>query len=103
MSVTEDGFDQATRRGAELRARMPAAVRACYRSRHRCIEVTFANGMVLTVPVAIIDGLASAMPKALRVIKVKSGGRSLYWPDLDRSLSVSDLLYGVTVVEPRTT
>jgi hypothetical protein len=36
------------------------------------------------------------MPKALRVIKVQSGGLSLYWPDLDESLWLPDLLRGIT-------
>jgi hypothetical protein len=74
-----------------VRKGVPRAVAARYNRMHRYIDVTFESGMMLRVPVAMIEGLAGARARTPRVIEIKDHGRSLYWPDLDLSLALPGL------------
>jgi hypothetical protein len=96
VMITDEEFEAATRRGEEERARVPAITGVSYRRRQRELVIHFAVGMKLTVPVAIVQGLADAPPAALREVKIEGGGMGLHWPRLDVSLWMPDLLAGIT-------
>jgi hypothetical protein len=60
MAVTEEEFEQASRRGAARQASASAVVRAAYNRRRRELVVEFRNGMRLAVPVAALQDLHDA-------------------------------------------
>jgi hypothetical protein len=58
------------------------------------MQVTFADGRVLHVPLAWFPVLQKATPAQRAKYQIAGGGISLHWPDLDEDLSVAGLLAG---------
>jgi len=59
------------------------------------MQVTFADGRVLGVPLAWFPTLRQATPEQRTHYEIASGGVSLHWPELDEDLSIAGLLAGV--------
>jgi hypothetical protein len=58
------------------------------------MQVTFADGRVLHVPLAWFPVLKKAAPAQRAKYQIGGGGISLHWPDLDEDLSIAGLLAG---------
>src|SRR5713226_7817773 len=59
------------------------------------MQVTFADGRVLGVPLAWFPALRKASPAQRARYEIGGGGVSLHWPDLDEDLSMAGLMGGV--------
>ena len=59
------------------------------------MHVRFADGRVLSVPLAWFPTLQRATAKQLARYEIAGGGVSLHWPDLDEDLSIARLMAGV--------
>jgi hypothetical protein len=86
-------------RAREAGARSPVVVSARYSRAHARLEIEFANGVCLAVPVALIQDLQMLEPPPgatqLAEVEVWGGGQSVYFPRLDLSLWAPGLLQGV--------
>lgn len=88
-------------RAREAGARSPVVVSARYSRAHARLEIEFANGVYLAVPVALIQDLQMLEPRpsasqlAEVEVEVWGGGQSVYFPRLDLSLWAPGLLQGV--------
>ena len=58
------------------------------------MQVTLADGRVLSVPLVWFPRLLRATPQERAKVTIGAGGRGLHWPDLDEDLSVFGLLAG---------
>lgn len=59
------------------------------------VQVTFADGRVLHVPLVGFPVLHEATPAQRARYEIGGGGISLHWPELDEDLSVANLMAGV--------
>ncbi len=84
----------ASARGQRRTAREPRAVAARFDARAQRISVELSNGVSMSFPSAMAQGLKGASPKALAVIEVSPMGTGLHWPQLDADLSIAGLLKG---------
>jgi hypothetical protein len=86
-------------RAREAGARGPVVVSARYSRAHARLEIEFANGVCLAVPVTLIQDLQMLEPapsaSQLAEVEVWGGGQSVYFPRLDLSLWAPGLLQGV--------
>ncbi|WP_310630084.1 DUF2442 domain-containing protein [Paraburkholderia sp.] len=94
-AIGREQFDAATRAAQES----PVAVAARYSRAHHKLEVSFANGVDLAVPIALIQDLRmlepAPTPAQLAEVEIWGGGQSIYFPRLDESVWAPGLLSGV--------
>lgn len=99
INMTESEFERqyrkATKRGAEKLARLPKAVSACYDGKSKRIVLEMQNGVMLLVPVHLIQGLQTGDEKALSDFDLVMQGSQIHWHDLDVQFYIEDLLKGV--------
>lgn len=90
--LTDAEIDAALERGRQAGLNEPRAEAARYdRSRH-AIEIEFANGIKMSIPVGLLQGLEAAAPTYLAKVEILGGGTGLHWHDLDVDLSVPGLV-----------
>lgn len=94
MEISEQEFQQAVARGAELR-QAGHAVTARYDPSQQRIVVGLHNGVEIAVPVHLIEDLARAAPDDLAEIEITPAGLGLHWPRLDADVYVPALMQGV--------
>lgn len=86
-------------RAREAGAQSPVVVSARYSRTHARLEIGFANGVFLAVPIALIQDLQMLEPPPsaaqLAEVEVWGGGQSVYFPRLDLSVWAPGLLQGV--------
>jgi hypothetical protein len=93
--VTNKQYEEALARGrAEFALRASSA-----RVTQRRLRVEFTNGVSMSVPVELVEGLADATAAQLARVEVEGGGTSLHWDELDVDLFVPALVQGVTGTE----
>jgi hypothetical protein len=90
-----DEFAAATRRANERRATEPSATEAHYDKRRGRIVVSLSNGLELTFPPAIAEGLEKAKAHDLTDIEISPSGFGIHFPKLDAHLYLPALLRGV--------
>jgi len=88
-------FGKATRAGEAALASEPRAVKARYDARKQRLVVELANGVILLLPPALLQGLERAAPQQLAAVELSPLGTGLHWEDLDVDLSVAGLAAGV--------
>jgi hypothetical protein len=95
VSISKKQIAEARKAGA----RSPAAVSARYNRAQARLQVEFANGVGVAVPVALIQELQmlESKPSAAQLAEVEvwGGGQSIYFPRLDLLLWAPGLLQGV--------
>ena len=94
-NITAAEIAAARKRGAEE----PTIVSARFIRSTRTLEVTFAHGVKIAVPLTLIQDF-NVLERAptladLADIEVSGAGTSLYWPRLDLGLSGLGLLQGI--------
>ncbi|MEX2272132.1 MAG: DUF2442 domain-containing protein [Vicinamibacterales bacterium] len=77
----------------QARAQEPSAViQAHYDSIRDAIDLKFRSGGSMTIPRAIVPGLAEAPASILGEIRVSLAGDALSWPSLDVDVSIPGLV-----------
>jgi len=94
MEISEHQFQAATIRGEEER-RSGHAVNAAYDARRKRLVVDLNTGMVIMVPVHLLEDLADANTEDLAEIELSPSGLGLHWPRLDADLYVPALMQGI--------
>ena len=94
MAVTDHDFEKAEQRMAAL-LQAGHAVKARYDRRADRIVVGLSNGVQITFPIHLAEGLADASADALNEIEISPTGLGLYWPKLDADVYVPALMQGV--------
>ena len=59
------------------------------------MQVHFADGRILSVPLVWFPILHKARPEQRLQFEIGGGGTSLHWPELDEDLSIAGLMAGV--------
>ncbi len=93
MAVTEQEFQQAQARAADLR-HAGYAVDVRYDRRAKRVVIGLSNDVQIAIPVRLTEGLAGASPDDLIKIEISPSGLGLYWPMLDADVYVPALLQG---------
>lgn len=73
----------------------PRAAAARYDRKSRRILILLTNGLELSVPVKLAQGLAGKTAADLEDIEISPGGLALHWPQLDADLYLPSLLNDV--------
>lgn len=94
MAISEQEFEAAGRRGAELRE-SGYAVSAEYDAAQERFAVGLNTGVILLVPVHLLEPLAGAEAEARTEIEITPSGLGLHWPRLDADVHVPALMQGV--------
>jgi hypothetical protein len=94
MGITENEFAQAQEHSA-IKRQAGCAITARYDRRTARVVVGLANGVHVTFPVHLAEGLSEASPDDLVEIEISPGGLGLHWPRLDADVYVPALLQGV--------
>jgi hypothetical protein len=89
----DDEIDEAIQRSA-LRSHR-AVIAAAYRQKRDEIVVRFADGVQLTIPRQLVEGLQHATAVQLRQITIEGPGTGLVWPALDVAHYVPGLIAGI--------
>ncbi len=92
MEISKEAIDAARARAEEMG---PCAVSARYRPYHKVIEVKFDNGVMLTVPTRLIQGLAGARAADLVEIEITPAGQGLHFPLIDADVFAPALFEGI--------
>ncbi len=91
--TTDEGIDEAIQRAA-LRSHREV-VAAAYRQKKDEIVIRFGDGVQLTVPRRLVEGLQHATAAQLRRITIEGPGSGLVWPALDVAHYVPGLIAGI--------
>ena len=94
MEISEQEFQAAVLRGEEVR-RNGYAVSAEYDGHQNRLVVGLSNGVVIMVPVHLLEELAEAGAEDLAEIEISPAGLGLHWPRLDADVYVPALMQGV--------
>ena len=94
MEISEQEFQAAVLRGEEIR-RNGYAVSAEYDAPQNRLVVGLSNGVVIMVPVHLLEELAEAGADDLAEIEISPAGLGLHWPRLDADVYVPALMQGV--------
>lgn len=94
MEISEQKFQAAIQRGEELRQN-GYAVSAEYDARQNRLVIGLSSGVIIMVPVHLMQALAEADPTALSEVEIAPSGLALHWPSLDADVYVPSLMQGV--------
>lgn len=94
MEISEQAFQAAIQRGEDLR-QSGYAINAEYDARQNRLVVSLSSGVIIMVPVHLMQELVDADPAALNDIEIAPSGLALHWPLLDADVYVPSLMQGV--------
>ncbi len=95
IAVSDAEIDAAIARARRYAKYDQRVVKATYAKVSDRLRLVFENGVVLTVPRRLIQGLAEAEERELSRIQIVGDGTGLLWPLLEVSHYVPSLLQGV--------
>jgi hypothetical protein len=95
MAITRVDRQQAEKRMDALLAATPRAISARYDRRHAKIVVGLNNGLELSFPSELAEGLEDAKAADISVIEISPTGLGLHFPKLDADLYIPGLLEGL--------
>jgi hypothetical protein len=95
MAVSDEDVTKAERAMRAAITSSPRAVAARYDRRLARVIVSLSNGLDLTFPPALAEGLDQATAAQLAIIEITPTGLGLHWPKLDADLYLPALLEGV--------
>lgn len=97
--VDEDELDRqhdaALRRGARQAALEPRVQSARYDAEVHALVIELTNGVIVSTPIHLLQGLEGATAQTLAAVVVGPRGASLHWEELGVDFSVAGLLAGV--------
>ncbi|PYD46610.1 DUF2442 domain-containing protein [Novacetimonas pomaceti] len=88
-------YQAAREAGALHRATVPHVVSARFIRARRAIHVTLSNGVEMSVPVDLLQGLQGASLNDLAKIEMTPLGNGLHWPRLDADVLVEGLIHDI--------
>ncbi|MDQ3812996.1 MAG: DUF2442 domain-containing protein, partial [Armatimonadota bacterium] len=88
-------FEAATQRGKELDATEPRAVSARYDHKWQRLIVELRNGVILIVPVDLLQGVGGAPAESIAEVELGPRGASLHWERLDQDFTIAALMNGI--------
>jgi hypothetical protein len=94
MGISEQDFTVAIARGEQAR-QSGYAVTAEYDRRQSRLVVGLNNGVIITVPVRLLEGLSDAEADDLAEIEITPVGLGLHWPRLDADVYLPALMQGI--------
>lgn len=94
MEISEQEFQAATLRSKELQ-RKGHAVWAEYDAPQKRLVVDLNTGVMIMVPVHLIEELSNAPADDLAEIEITPAGLALHWPRLDADVYVPGLMEGI--------
>lgn len=94
MEISDQELQAALQRGEELRQN-GYAVSAEYDARQHRLVVGLSSGVIIMVPVHLMQTLAEADPAVLSEIEIAPSGLALHWPTLDADVYVPSLMQGI--------
>lgn len=97
--ITKERFDLATDRGERARKFGLVATAARFHPDSRSLVVSLANGVTVSLPVDMIEGLHGTRDDEIAHVEIEGGGTGLYWPALDFDTLVLPLIAGITGTE----
>lgn len=92
--VSHEEYREATRRGEEMRAKAPHAIRARYDRRIGRVVIGLNTSLDITFSPKDAQGLETATWQQLREIEIDGSGFGLHFPALDADLYLPALLEG---------
>lgn len=92
VTITKADIEAARARGEKIG---PRALAAFYFPDERRLGVEFDNGVKLSVPVHLIQGLENADDSQLSNIEISPAGWGLYFPEIDADVYVPALFGGI--------
>ncbi len=94
MALNEE-FKSANRRAQRRLKQTPAALAARYDRRSGRLVISLGSGVDLLVSRQNVEGLESATPAQLSVVRISPSGFGIYFPKLDADIYLPALLEGV--------
>lgn len=94
MEISEQEFQAAIQSGKELRQN-GYADSAEYDVHQKRLVVGLSSGVIIMVPVHLMQALADADPAALSEVEIAPSGLGLDWPSLDADVYLPSLMQGV--------
>lgn len=91
----EREYQEATRRGRERLEALPKAAGAEYDKKTKRLVLNLTNGVVLLVPVGLIQGLQTDDDEALSDFELVLQGSQIHWETLDVQFYIDSFLRGV--------
>ncbi len=92
--LTDAEIDAARERGRLAASAEPRAASAIYDKRLQRLIIELSNGISISIPPRLIEGLGDATPAQLAGIVIQGQGYGLRWPALDVDMSVPGLIAG---------
>ncbi len=93
--LKDDDIDAALQRGQVARNSEPRATSATYDARSQNVVIGLSNGVTISVPVDLVEGLAGATAAERAEVEIQGSGYGLHWPRLEIDVSVLGLFAGV--------
>jgi hypothetical protein len=92
--MRNDSFEQASRKGRELKSSQPRALSARYDRRIGRIVIRLSTGLDVAFSPRDAQGLEKATPAQLAEIEISPSGFGIHFPKLDADLYLPSLLLG---------
>lgn len=94
MTISDEEFELANKRGEELKSRFSAAVEVRYDESAGTLLIKLESGVSIIVPANAIQGLEAASAEQLRHAEISPSGLGIYLPALDVDIYLPALLDG---------
>jgi hypothetical protein len=91
----ERQHQDAQRRGARQAATEPRALSVRYDEKPAMLVIELTNGVTVTMPVQLLQGVAGATEQALSAVALGPRGASIHWEGIGADFSVAGLLAGI--------
>ncbi len=94
-SILERDWNQAIQRGTATLEAGPMALAAHYDPGTGKLVVELSNGVDLSIPHTLLEGMENASPTDLEDVDIEAGGLGIHFPRLDADLYVPAIARGV--------
>jgi hypothetical protein len=92
MDITDEEFEAANRRGAEVLAKYPAAVAVHYDHAGERLVIALSTRQQVEVELKNIRGMEQARPEDLVDAQISPRGLGIHFPRIDADISIPALL-----------
>jgi len=95
QDLLDEQIDKALALAKEWEPYWPTAVQAKYVRKDDAFQITLSNGVQISLPRRLLQGLEDARPMQLHKVRITMLGEALRWPALDVDHYLPGLLNGV--------
>ena len=93
--VSDAEIAAARKAGKAHAAAVPHAIAARFVRARRVLHVVLSNGVEMTIPVDLVQGLADASTADLAELELTPAGTGIHWPRLDADVLIEGLVHGI--------